>query len=105
MAEQLYRRVQQGQRVRYEAHQPEQPQETVLNFTDAQCITAAGALGATLLIIFERNIPQHKKVARKIRAVEDAILELFRGTGEPLDREIAELFCATWDKTMRELST
>ena len=77
---------------------------SVLEFTEAQCLTAAGALGAVLLAVFERNIPPHKKVARKIKAVEAAILDLFQGTGAEIDDEVAELMIETWDRVMKEVA-
>lgn len=89
-------------RTRYEPYT--QPPVQSLSLTEAQCVTAAGALGTMLLMVFERNMPAHKKVPRKIRAVELAILDLFRGCGETIDPQIADLFCATWDKTMQELT-
>lgn len=103
MSDQLYRRIQTGNRTRYEPVAEPDP-VTVVELTDSQCITAAGALGVTLLILFERHFPPHKRVARKIKAVEAAVLDLFAGTGEAIDEEISTLFCATWDRVMREIS-
>jgi hypothetical protein len=102
--EQIYRKVVNGARVRYVPYlEPEQP-KTVIEFTEGQCLTAAGALGTMLLMVFERNIPPHKRVARKINAVQSAILDLFKGTGEPIHDDIAELMAKTWDRVMKELS-
>ena len=81
-----------------------EPPPKVVEYTDAQCVTLAGALGVVLLTTFERNMPAHKLVARKIKAVEDAILDLYRSSGAELDEPIAELVFKTWDKTMSELS-
>lgn len=103
MSETFYRRIQTGNRARYEPVTEPDP-VTVVELTDSQCVTAAGALGVTLLILFERHFPPHKRVARKIKAVETAVLDLFAGTGEEIDEEIADLFCSTWDRTMREIS-
>lgn len=77
---------------------------SVLELTDAQCLSAAGALGVTLLMIFERHVPPHKRIAKKIKKVEEALLDLFHGCGEKLDEEIADYFCETWDKTMRKMA-
>lgn len=77
---------------------------TVVALSDAQCLTAAGALGLTLLCLFERHFPAHKRVARKIKAVETAITDLYAGNGEAIDTEIADHFCKAWDKTMLEMS-
>jgi len=100
----LYRRIQQGNRIRYEPVASEAETATAVTFTDAQCLSAAGALGVMLLIVFERMIPPHKRVARKIKAVQEAVLALYAGTGEPIDDEIATLMCATWDRVMKEIS-
>jgi len=76
----------------------------VIELTDEQCLTAAGSLGLTLLCLFERNFPEHKKVARKIKAVEQAVLDLYRSTGQPIDPLLADDFCKAWDRTIREMS-
>ena len=102
MTPQLYEKIVTGKRVSYKPWV--EPEGRILEFTDEQCVTLAGALGVTLLATFERNMPPHKLVARRVRAVERAILELYQGTGATLDPEMAELVCKTWDKTMRELS-
>ena len=102
MSEILYRRVMKGKKTTYEPVEPQQG--AVLNLTEGECLTAAGALGVTLLMIFERNIPAHKLVARKITALKAAVLDLYKGTGEPIKDDIAELIFTAWDKTMKSLS-
>jgi hypothetical protein len=102
MSETLYKKVMKGKRVTYEV-MPEQESAT-LNLTEPECLTAAGALGVTLLMIFERNIPAHKMVARKINAVQAAILDLYKGTGTAIDDDIAMLIFNAWDRTMKDLS-
>lgn len=76
----------------------------VIELTDEQCLTAAGSLGITLLSIFERNFLEHKRVAKKIKAVEQSVLDLYSGTGKPIDPELADYFCKAWDRTIREMS-
>jgi hypothetical protein len=100
VTEPLYRKLKNN---RYQEIKPEEEEVTTLTFTDGQCITAAASLGVTLLMIFERNIPPHKRIARKISNVRESILDLFAGTGEPLHPDIAEKICKCWDKTMRSL--
>lgn len=101
-APQLYEKVITGKRTSYRPWV--EPEGRVLEFSDLQCVTLAGALGVTLLNTFERNMPPHRIIARKVKAVEKAILDLYQSTGAEIDREMAELVCQTWDKTMRELS-
>jgi len=82
--------------------------ETV-EFTDGQCVTLAGSLGVVLLMTFERNFKPMKNgsphlIARKIKAVKEAVLDLYKSTGEPIDDKYAELTCKVWDETMIKLS-
>ncbi len=104
MAELLFRRTTTtGGRVKYQPIVDDEP-VTVVTFTDGQCLTAAGTLGVILLMLFERSIPPHKRVARKIKAVETAMLDLFKGTGEEIHDDIAELITTTWDRTMKAVA-
>lgn len=100
----LYERVEKGKQVRYVPYEPPEPEEMTTNLTGKQAITAAGTLGVILLTIFERNTPPHKVIARKIKAVEQAILNLYHDTGEPVDMEILDWIVKTWDRTMKEMS-
>jgi hypothetical protein len=102
MSEQYYTKVMQGKKTTYKPVEATPP--AVLNLTEPECLTAAGALGVTLLLIFERNIPAHKMVARKIQAVKAAVLDLYAGTGEPINDDIANLIFEAWDGTMKRLS-
>jgi hypothetical protein len=103
---QLYEKVMIGKRTTYREYTPVEEPETLtdINFTEAECLTAAGALGMMLLMVFERNVPAHKVVARKIKALEASILDLYKGTGAPIDDNIAELMAITWDRTMKSIS-
>lgn len=108
MSEQLYKRVMKGKRTTYEPVIDDEP-VTVITFTDAQALTAAGALGTMLLMVFERNMKKMKNgtpglAERKIRVVQAAILDLYKGTGEAIDDEIADLMATTWDRVMKEVS-
>jgi hypothetical protein len=102
--EPIYRKVMKGKRTIYEPVVEESEPETVVTFTDAQCLTAAGTLGTVLLMLFERHIPPHKVVARKINAVQQAVMDLYKGTGEPIHDDIADLITTTWDKTMKQMA-
>jgi hypothetical protein len=104
MSEQLFKRVVKGKSFRYEPVIDDEPL-TIVTFTEGQCLTAAGTLGVILLMLFERYIPQHKRVARKIKAVETAVLELYKGTGEAIHDDIAELITTTWDRTMKAVAS
>lgn len=107
MSEVIYRKVMKGKKTTYEIVPV--IEGATLNLTEPECLTAAGALGVTLLMIFERNLPKMKngtpKLAeRKIAAVTAAILDLYKGTGEAINDDIALLIFEAWDKTMKSLS-
>ena len=68
--------------------------------TDKQAITIAGTLGITLLMNFEKHIPPHKRVARKIKAVETALIDLFTQTGEPVNEAILKWTLDCWDRAV-----
>lgn len=110
MSDVLYRKVvSKGGKVSYQEVKADEG-VTVLNLTEPQCVTAAGALGVTLLTIFERNMPKMKNgspaiIERKITDVKKAITELYRGSGQPIDESTAEWFFLAWDKTMRNLES
>jgi hypothetical protein len=75
-----------------------------ITFDEAECLTAAGTLGCVLLGLFEKHYPSHKLVARKIAAVESAMLNLYSGTGKKIDPKITTLLLKTWDQTMLKMS-
>lgn len=75
----------------------------VIELTDKQCITAAGALGMTLINILSRNC-KTPIIKSRITAVEKEILRMFKDTGTALDVDIANHFCTAWDRTIREMS-
>ena len=106
MTEPLYRKVKKGKTTRYEPVQPEPVDDTVttITFSNAECITVAASLGMVLLMLAQRNMQPHQLVARKVKAVETAIADLFKGTGEKLRVDIAEGVMRCWDETMQRIS-
>lgn len=97
----LYEKIMAGKKTTYRLYEEPDDEPVVYDLTDGQLLTAAGALGVTLLCIFERYMPPHKRNARKIKDVENAILSLFQGSGEVLDPDICDHICACWDMAMR----
>lgn len=68
--------------------------------TDEQAVTIAGTLGISLLINYQRLMPPHKLVARKVKAVENAIVDLFRSTGQQVDTEVLKHILKCWDEAV-----
>lgn len=90
-----------GGKVSYRPFTPVKEEPTVIEMTDTQMLTCAAALGVTLLTLYERCLPPHKRIARKVKAVEDAVISLYAGVGEKVDHETLEWFAKMWDSTMR----
>lgn len=101
----LYRKViSGGGKVSYVEYvaPPEEP--TVIEMTDEQMLTVAGALGTTLLCLYERVLPPHKRIVRKVEALKKEVLNLYQGAGHKVDNVTADWFCKAWDRTMRSMT-
>lgn len=101
---QLYEKHQTGSRVRYVPHVPIEETPTIIEMSDKQMLTVAGALGITLLTLYERVLPPHKRVARKVEKVKDSVVDLFQSAGDPVDVETMEWLANAWDSTMRSMT-
>lgn len=97
----LYQKTQQGNRVRYLPYVPPAPKlPKVEDFTDEGLITLGVSVGTIVLTQLEQFIPQHKRNHRKIKAVTDALLDLARGNGKPVDVELLQHWCDCWNEVM-----
>ncbi len=97
----LYERIETGQRVSYKPYQPEIDDREL---TDGQVATLVSALGVTMIENYLRNVPEHKRLARKVKAVEAAIIDLFQGTGQQIDDEICTYVMDCWNLAMVNMS-
>ena len=68
--------------------------------TDEQAVTIAGVLGISLLMNYRRLMPPHKLIARKVKAVEDAVVDLFRSSGHPVNEALVKCFLDCWDRAV-----
>lgn len=85
------------------SYQPyvEQRPDGIDDMTDAQLVTLAVAAGVTCLMMMERMIPEHKRNARHIKKVEEAILALAKGNGDQVDADIMDYWTKSWNKSMQ----
>ena len=98
---QLYEKtISKGGKVVYKPYTPPSQAPVVMNINDREALTIVASLGMMLIMLFERHFPPHQRNARKIKAVEDAIFNLYAGSGEKLDPEISDWVCRAWDETM-----
>lgn len=90
-------------RVSYKPYFPQAPKKE--DFTDEELITLAATIGMVILIELRNLLPEHKRNARHILKVEEAIADLVRGTGAPLPKELSEHWLDCWNRTMLEIQT
>ena len=55
------------------------------------------------LMLLERQLPPHARNARKIAKVREAIFDLAKGHGKPLDDAFVDYVCDCWNKVMKEI--
>jgi hypothetical protein len=72
-------------------------------FDLAEVITWSVALAMTQLMILRKSLPEHARVPRKIKAVEEAIYDLAKEHGKPLDDEMVDYVVGCWNRTMEEI--
>ena len=99
----LYTKITQGKRIRYVPYVP--PEQSIPKapeaFDDEGIITLGTSIGTIVLMQLEQLIPTHKRNHRKVKAVTDALLELARGNGKPIDKELVEYWTDVWNATMK----
>lgn len=100
----LYEKVIKGKQVRYIEHDPNANVPHVMEFSNEELITLGVSLGTVMLMLLERQLPEKARNRRKIKAVHDAILDLSRGTGEPVSGEMIQYWANCWDETMQRIS-
>ena len=108
MNEQLYRRIEKGKRVSYEPVNYYEPlveedngPDKDYKVSDRQILTLSGGLACMVLMVFQRNYPYHSRMHREIKALEEAIMAIYKSTGEKVDGRLTEWLRKCWDDTMR----
>ena len=94
-------------KVSYKLHVPTpvvSPHALNMDMTEGQIVSAIGGLAVIAIHGYQQMLPEHKLIARKVQKVKDAVLEMYKGTGQHIDEETIEFVCAAWDGTMRALS-
>jgi hypothetical protein len=72
-------------------------------FSNEELITWTASLVMIQIMILERQLPSHTLIARKgkLKVVEDALLDLVRGLGAPLDDGLVNYVTDTWNLAMK----
>lgn len=73
------------------------------NFDPEEMITWSVSLAMMQIMILEKQLPPHKLNARKLAKVREAIFDLAKGLGKPLDDEFVNYVCDCWNETMARI--
>ena len=99
----LYEKITTGKRIRYVEHVPANSVPVCDAFDSAELVTLGTSLGIMILMILEKQLPPHARNARKIKAVEDAVLDLARGHCAPITEEMMQYWVDAWNHTMIDI--
>ena len=99
----LYVKTMVGKSVRYVPY-VEPPLMLPDDMTEGQIVSAVGGLSILTIHGYQTLLPEHKRIAKKVQKVKDAVLEMFAGTGQHIDQEIIDFVTKAWDGTMRKLA-
>jgi len=97
----LYEKITQGKRIRYIPHvlkpypNPEIPQD--------QMVTLLATLTLSMLMSIEDQLPDHARMAREVRNVEDGVRRLAKLVGKPLDEDLVNAGVAGWNSAIKAM--
>lgn len=103
MADQLYRKTMKGKRTIYEPV-PMESAKLDEGMTAGEIVTAVGTLSVLAINGYNQMIPPKTCTSNRIKAVEEAVLKLFKDTGTHIDKAITVHVCSVWNQTMQQLS-
>ncbi|KAA0888799.1 hypothetical protein [Oryzomonas rubra] len=100
--EQLFLRVvSPGGKVSYKPYVP--PRLVLEEVEDKTVIALLSAITMTTLLSIRETMPEHKRLARSIKSVEDSIGGLAHLAGEPLDEDMMVVGSNAFSHTLRYL--
>lgn len=75
-----------------------------IEIDNRQLATLAGTIGLCTLIGLERHLPQHAMLSRKIKALENAIIDLAKLGGKELDQRMTNAGVEAWGAAVQKLA-
>lgn len=73
---------------------------TAKEISQEEMITLMATFVSAFLISIEEQLPYHKRYAREIRKVEDAVVSLAKLVAKPLDKELIDLGVRGWNAAL-----
>ena len=104
---QLYtKEVSEGGRTRYMPYPPEN--ELSMELDTEQVVTLLTTIGMCLNMCVTKLLPEHSRMARNVKHVDEALLRLSEGQRKPLDEHLIKVghaaFTAATNEVVRGLS-
>ena len=101
--QQLYTKtVSERGKVTYTPYAPNTRAE--IEIDNGQLATLAGTIGLCTLMGLERHLPPHALLSRKIRAAENAIVEVAKLGGKELDQRMTDAGTEAWGAAVQRLA-
>jgi hypothetical protein len=90
-----------GGKVRYVPYQPEHED---IELDDNEILAIAATIGIALMIQYQQQIPAHKRNARKVMALENAIADLFQYGQKEISHSIVTYAMDCWNLAVMNIS-
>ncbi len=100
---QLYEKTMQGNRVRYVEYVPKPYPHPEIE--RSKMVTLLATLTMSMLMSVEDQLPKHARMAREIRNVENAVRNLARMVGKPLDEELVNAGVDGWNSAIQTMQS
>jgi hypothetical protein len=97
----LYIKTQKGKTVRYIPYQP--PDCTMHEIEAPQMITLLSTLTISMLMSVEKQLPEHARMGREIRNVEQAVTRLAKLNAGPLNDHLVNVGVMAWNSAIKAM--
>lgn len=97
---QLYERIEKGKQVRYV---PYTPPVLMAEIDNQQLVTLMSTLVITLLVKVSEQLPEHARIAREVKRVEEDVVRLAKLNAAPLSEEVIEVGVKMWHSAVETM--
>ena len=99
----MYIKTMKGKKTTYKPYD-EPPLILSDDLTEEQLVSCIGGLAILAINGYQKLVPDHKRVSKKIQKVKDSVLEMYAGCGADISEEHIDFICNAWDQTMKRLA-
>lgn len=92
---QLYEKIMQGKKTTYREYTPKPIKMPEIE--QSQVVTLLYTLSISMLMSVREQLPPHAAMARKVKAVEEAIVSLSKLNAEPMDEDLVTVGVEAWN--------